>query len=68
MEALKDDLPVWGEIFTNASTEKKKMMLSTLLEVVYISKDKILVEIKGGIKELLGYLYRESKDIKSSLI
>lgn len=44
------------------------MMLSTLLEVVYISKDKILVEIKGGIKELLGYLYRESKDIKSSLI
>lgn len=57
-----------GEIFTNASTEKKKMMLSTLLEVVYISKDKILVEIKGGIKELLGHLYRESKDIKSSLI
>ncbi|WP_458123304.1 recombinase family protein [Paenibacillus sp. Z3-2] len=54
METLKDYLPVWKDVFRKASTEKKKMMLSTLLEVVYISKDKILVEIKGRIKELLG--------------
>lgn len=44
------------------------LKLSTLLEVVYISKDKISVEIKAGIKELLGHLYRERKDTKSSLI
>lgn len=68
METLKDDLPVWRDVFTKASTEKKKMMLCTLLEVVYISKDKISVEIKAGIKELLGHLYRERKDTKSSLI
>lgn len=68
METLKDYLPVWPDVFTNASTEKKKMMLCTLLEVVYISKDKILVEIKGGIKELLGHICSENKDTKSSLI
>ncbi len=44
---------VWQDVFKTASTEKKKMMLSILLEVVYISKDKILVEIKGRLKELL---------------
>lgn len=67
METLKDYIPVWQNVFQKASSEKKKMMLSTLLDVVYVSKDKILVEIKVRIKELLGHLFSESKDAKSSL-
>ena len=54
-------IPVWQDVFDEASTEKKKMMLSTLIDVVYVSKEKISIEIKGRIKEFLGHPSSESK-------
>ncbi|MCK6075568.1 hypothetical protein [Paenibacillus silvae] len=61
MEMLKEFIPVWQDVFDEASTEKKKMMLSTLIDVVYVSKEKISVEIKDRFKGFLGHLSSESE-------
>ncbi|MCM3171188.1 recombinase family protein [Paenibacillus sp. MER 99-2] len=55
METLKKYIPVWQDVFDKGSTEKKKMMLSTIIDVVYVSREKISVEIKGRLKEFLGH-------------
>ncbi|WP_366294867.1 recombinase zinc beta ribbon domain-containing protein [Paenibacillus sp. AN1007] len=65
METLKEYIPVWHDVFDEASMEKKKMMLSTLIDVVYVSKEKISVEIKARLKEFLGLLSSESKYAES---
>ncbi|WP_082560391.1 recombinase family protein [Paenibacillus sp. Root52] len=62
METLKEYIPIWQDVFDKASTEKKKMMLSTLIDVVYVSKEKISVEIKVRLKEFLDHYSGESKD------
>lgn len=61
LETLMEYIPVWQDVFDEASTEKKKMMLSILIDVIYVSKEKISVEIKGRIKEFLGHSSSESK-------
>lgn len=53
LEELKKFIPVWKEEFNKASTEKKKMMLSYIIDTVFIQKDKIRINMKIDIQSFI---------------
>jgi len=50
---LRKALPKWEVLFDEADTEKKKMMLSTIISHVIVSKEEIQVNIKLHIQQFL---------------
>lgn len=54
MEELKKYIPVWGEVFENASIEKKKMMLSTIIDNIVVYRDKIDITFKIQLTQFVG--------------
>jgi hypothetical protein len=54
LEAVKTYVPVWREVFENASNEKKKMMLSTIIGSIQVYREKIEIEFKLHINQFLG--------------
>ena len=50
---LRKALPKWEVLFDEADTEKKKMMLSTVIRHVIVSKEEIQVNIKLHIQQFL---------------
>jgi hypothetical protein len=46
MQAFQTYIPVWREVFKKASTAKKKMMLSTIIECVRVYRDSVELTLK----------------------
>ncbi|CAH1059858.1 hypothetical protein [Paenibacillus pseudetheri] len=53
MQALQTYIPVWREVFKKASTAKKKMMLSTIIECVRVYRDSVELTLKLKISSFL---------------
>lgn len=52
LKTLQQTIPVWWEEYENAPIEKKKMMLTDILDVVYIGRDGIDIKFKVYIEQL----------------
>ncbi|GGD70624.1 hypothetical protein [Paenibacillus nasutitermitis] len=61
-EELQKIIPVWRETYKNASTDKKKVMLGSLLETVMISKDSIEVNFRIILGDFKRGLTSETRD------
>ncbi len=46
MEELQRYIPVWREVFEKASVEKKKMMLSTVIDKIVVFRDRVEITFK----------------------
>lgn len=53
VEELKKHIPIWREVFENASTEKKKMMIATVIEKVVVYKDNVEITFKININQFV---------------
>lgn len=53
VEELKANIPIWRKVFENASTEKKKMMLATVIERVVVYKDNVEITFKININQFV---------------
>lgn len=54
MKTLQKYIPKWSEVFEQASTEKKKMMLSTIINGITVYRDKIEIDFKLNISQFIG--------------
>lgn len=50
---LKEYFPEWKQIFEDASSEKKKIMIGLLVDQVLVSKESICIELKPLIKQFI---------------
>jgi site-specific DNA recombinase len=66
MEALQKYIPVWREVFEQASSEKKKMMLSTIIGGVVVYRDRIEVYFKLHISQFINGMGYEAIKHKNS--
>lgn len=53
MLQMKKMIPDWKEVLKNASTEEKKMILSTIIKQVVIYDEKIDIHLRISLKEFL---------------
>ncbi|WP_216857488.1 hypothetical protein [Paenibacillus tritici] len=53
IQALQTYIPVWREVFKKASTAKKKMMLSTIIECVRVYRESVELTLKLDINSFL---------------
>ncbi|MEF3354896.1 hypothetical protein PV403_17200 [Paenibacillus sp. GYB006] len=53
MNLLKEYIPQWNEVFEEASPEKKKIMLSLIIDEILVSKEMIRIDLKLHIKQFL---------------
>lgn len=56
VEVLKKFLPEWRDVFENASTAKKKMMLSTIIKNIDVRKDGIRIDFKLRVSQFIGVM------------
>lgn len=56
MEEVQKYIPVWREVFENASIERKKMMLSSIIEGITVHRDKVEINFKLHIREFIGVM------------
>lgn len=54
IEMIQKYIPKWSEVFHNASFEKKKMMVFSLIEQIVIFRDKIRIKFQPQFIEILG--------------
>lgn len=57
MNLLKEYIPQWNKVFEEASLEKKKVLLSLVIDEVLVSKEMIRIELKLHIKQFLVILH-----------
>lgn len=50
---LQKYIPHWKEVFNQASIEKKKMMLSYIIDEIYVSRDEVNIKLKIDIQSFL---------------
>lgn len=53
VEALQTSIPKWRAIFEKASIEKKKMMLSTIIDCIHVHRDGIEIKFKLRIGQFI---------------
>jgi seryl-tRNA synthetase len=53
LKALQQTIPVWWEVYENATIEEKKMMLTHILDKVYIGRDGLEIRFKVHIEQLI---------------
>lgn len=53
-EALVKNVSQWIEILVSSDTEAKKMLLSKLIDNIFVNKDDIKIKLNEDIEELLG--------------
>ncbi len=53
MEKLQRYIPVWREVFEKASVEKKKMMLSTVIDKIVVFRDRVEITFKISLNRFL---------------
>lgn len=66
MVQLKELIPIWREEFNNANVEVKKMLLSQIVEEVFVFEDKIEISLKITMKEFLKYAREMSTNEEKS--
>lgn len=54
MEVLQEYVPVWREVFEQASAAKKKMMLSTIINDILVHRNRIEIDFKLRINQFIG--------------
>ncbi|OPH47657.1 hypothetical protein BC351_10735 [Paenibacillus ferrarius] len=57
MEELKKITPIWKDVFEKASIEKKKMMLATIIDTIYVSKEGIEINLRLHINDFINQIY-----------
>ena len=62
MELLKMNAPKWVDVFESADTEKKKLMLASILDQVIVSRDSIKIHVKLHISEVIGVVQKHLDD------
>lgn len=65
IQSLKTYIPVWREVFKKASTAKKKMMLSTIIECVRVYRDSVELTLKLNISSFFIFTF-DIRHIRSS--
>ena len=53
LNLLKEYIPQWNEVFEEASPEKKKILLSLIIDEILVSKEMIRIDLKSHIKQFL---------------
>ncbi|WP_240672277.1 hypothetical protein [Anoxybacillus flavithermus] len=53
MEELQRYIPVWREVFEKVSVEKKKMMLSTVIDKIVVFRDRVEITFKISLNRFL---------------
>lgn len=54
MRTLQEYVPVWKDVFDQASDSKKKMMLATIIGCVRVFRDRVEIDFKLRINQFLG--------------
>jgi DNA invertase Pin-like site-specific DNA recombinase len=57
LETLQKHIPVWKQMFEEASKDKKKMMLHTIIDKVHIFREHIKLDVKLTIEQFIGSDY-----------
>jgi len=65
MLEVQKHIPVWREVFERATTERKKMMLNSIVEGIVVHRDKVEVKLKLHIREFLGVLGNGNKSVSN---
>lgn len=52
-EALRSKIPTWQEIFLNADTSTKRVLVNKLIEHIAITEDKVVIRFKINLEEFL---------------
>ena len=60
MEEVQKYIPIWREVFEEASIEKKKMMLSTIIDKIFVYTEKIEMKCRININDFLGKMGSET--------
>jgi len=50
---LQQHIPIWKDVFNSASVERKKVMLSYLIDEIYVSKKEVNVKLKIDIEDFI---------------
>lgn len=58
LEVLREVIPVWSEVFDNATVDEQKVMLSKVIERVDIYPDSIQVHLRLHVQEFVGLFDR----------
>jgi site-specific DNA recombinase len=67
LEELKMYVPVWREVFENASIEKKKMMLSAVIDRIMVYRDSVEINFKIHISQFVGVMKnKQSEDLTNN--
>lgn len=64
IRAVQSYIPIWRDVFNNATLERKKMMLSSIIEGIIVKRDKIEVRLKLHIQEFIGAMINEESAMK----
>lgn len=52
-EAIRSKIPTWQEIFLNADTPTKRVLVNKLIERIDITEDKVVIRFKINLEEFL---------------
>jgi site-specific DNA recombinase len=53
LEDLQKYIPVWRDVFEKATTEKKKMMLATVIERILVKKEEVEITFKINMNQFV---------------
>lgn len=53
MKQLKQMIPNWKEEFKNSSQEKKKIMLSSIIDLIVVNDDNIEIKLKMNLRDFI---------------
>lgn len=62
IELLSKYIPVWRDVFKKAPHEKKKMMLSTIIDNVIVTRDEITINVKLHITQFCSTIDGSAND------
>lgn len=61
-ENLRDKIPTWQEIFLNADTPTKRVLVNKLIERIDITEDKVVIRFKINLEEFLNHQRMTGKE------
>ncbi len=63
LKHLQQTIPNWLTEFKNATFERQKMLLAMIIDKVFIYKDKVEVNIKVNLKDMLSNVHNREHDL-----
>ena len=63
LEMLREVIPVWSEVFDNATVDEQKVMLSKVIERVDVSPGDMKVQLRLHVREFIGSVAKKPTEV-----